>query len=115
MTLTPEPCNCESSNCNHPYLGVPSGEIRVAYLGKVCDECAATHMTEYVTPKLTAVGSERIEQDRKLWNIASARFPEDAESAERFYDHLRAISVRGEPTTDIETLARQFVRAWSDR
>ncbi|GFG65783.1 hypothetical protein MKUB_32730 [Mycobacterium kubicae] len=43
-----EPCNCESVDCRHAYMGVPAGDVRVMYVGRVCDDCAASHLAPYV-------------------------------------------------------------------
>ena len=50
----PEPCNCEhashfdDSMTDHPHMGVPSGELRAMFVGRVCDSCAQGHMKRYI-------------------------------------------------------------------
>lgn len=46
--LEPENCCCEHVDCGHEYGGVPAGARRAAFVGRICDECADTHMSAYV-------------------------------------------------------------------
>lgn len=55
-----ELCNCEHV-CHfpedspgsewHAFLAVPAGLQRADYVGAICDDCARTHMAEYLLPE----------------------------------------------------------------
>lgn len=42
------PCNCWQPECAHAYRAVPAGSYYADYVGPVCDECASTHMRDYL-------------------------------------------------------------------
>lgn len=51
-------CGCENTSHfpedggkGHPYGGVPAGQRRAEHVGPVCDDCADTHMADYLINK----------------------------------------------------------------
>ena len=47
-----DPCNCEHVDHEdgkaHRYMGVPAGTRHAMFVGRICDECADGHMSEYL-------------------------------------------------------------------
>jgi hypothetical protein len=51
--LVDERCNCEHQSHfdgggGHPHMGPGAGDEIAQYVGRVCDDCAATHMKSYL-------------------------------------------------------------------
>lgn len=51
-----EPCNCEhethfGGKGGHLHMRVPAGQKRAQHVGRVCDECADTHMKSYLVAR----------------------------------------------------------------
>lgn len=49
------PCGCEDvshfpvdGGTGHPYGEVPADQQRAQHVGPVCDDCAQTHLAEYI-------------------------------------------------------------------
>lgn len=45
---TATPCQCEAQGCSHADQAVPAGSKRAAFVGAVCDTCAATCVADYL-------------------------------------------------------------------
>lgn len=42
-------CQCEHTDCHHRDRDVAAGKRRAIMIGRVCDRCADTHMSDYLT------------------------------------------------------------------